>query len=672
MQIFSASLLFFATVVGLAYMPGKLLLHFLRRTVSPLEDISLACWAGLLISGFAYWLFAFLHQERFYVLWPLAIAALFVSLHARTLSKLPDWFRRTDGTEGPTGQQRDWSGLLLLGIIGLGVTMLALLPQYYNNLTLRNDGSMKVHAVPDVFFHLAIANELTHSIPPQAPVFAGRPLNYHYGMDLIVAMFAKATGLATPDLLLRLVPTLFLTLSILSVYCFARAWLKSGYFGALVAFLVFFGEDFSFLPGVLLGEKGDWSVRFFNVPTVLSLFYTNAMLPAVGLLFAGLFCLHRYLREHVGTWLFLSALLFVGLVEVKLFTAVHIMFCLGIGAIVYALVFRKTDLFKVAALTGILTVPLVLSVFFHNRSGADFITAFAPWPYVSIAMTRFGLKGCFTNPLAFTGIALPLYIIGCLGLRVIAVPTILKTIFRPDGELPLRFVLALFVVIGAVITLTCRIVPAGSVNAYNNSVWFLAQSKYIAWLFAVEVLQRLHMRLVFGGARRAALVGIEITAAAMALSVPATIQHFALELDPQRIYGKSVETEVQGYSKELLGVIQPLINAAQPGAVVLPDDTLLGPVLALTKCRVPVGFFSNFLVSRDDFMAREKAEKDFWKAWGRGEVQSELLREAKVRYIVFNKRSKGIPSILPASLAEVFSNSECALFEVKDNHSFPR
>ena len=56
---------------------------------------------------------------------------------------------------------------------------------------------MRVYPVPDVLFHIAIANELTHTIPPQAPHFSGHPLSYHYGMDLAVAMFAKATGLNT-------------------------------------------------------------------------------------------------------------------------------------------------------------------------------------------------------------------------------------------------------------------------------------------------------------------------------------------------------------------------------------------------------------------------------------------------------------------------------------------
>ena len=49
-------------------------------------------------------------------------------------------------------------------------------------------------------------------------------LAYHYGMDLVVAMFATATGLNTPDLALRFVPTLFLVLSMLSVFCFSRSW----------------------------------------------------------------------------------------------------------------------------------------------------------------------------------------------------------------------------------------------------------------------------------------------------------------------------------------------------------------------------------------------------------------------------------------------------------------
>jgi len=665
MQIFFGACLFFVAVTLLAYMPGKLALLLLRRTLSPLEDVTLACVLGLVVSGLAYWLIALAHQARLYVLWPLASTAVFIWFHrGKWKSLLGRSTKIGPHDEETVGRSRDRSSLALAGVVALGVVVLALLPQYYTNLTRRADGTMRVHPVPDVFFHIAIANELTHTVPPQCPVFSGHPLTYHYGRDLVVAMFANATGLNTRDLTLRFVPTLFLALSMLSVFCFSRGWLGSGYFAVLVVFLVFFGEDFAFIPGLLLGEKGDWSVTYFSVPTVFSLFYTNPMLPAVGLLFAGLFCLQRYLRERSGVWLLLSAVLFVALMEVKIFTAAHIMCSLGFAAVVYLLLFRNADLFKVAALTAALAVPLVLSVLLGNKSGANILATFDPLVYVSYMMEVLGMKNRLTGVVALIGIALPIYLVGCLGLRVIGVPSILRAIFRPDPKSGLRFVLAFFVMIGLLIALTCRIVPAGFAPSYNNSAWFLAQSKYVAWIFAVEVLQHLYRRIIARGVRPGPIAGV-IAVSAMALSVPATVQHFALERDPNRIYGMPVGKEFQSYSLETLSVIGFLTKDAQPGDVVLPGDNLLAPILALTKCRVPLGHFSNYLVSASEYSQRETAETEFWKTWRPGTVQDGLLKEAGVRYVAVSKRTEGVPAKIPSALSEVFENSEYAVFKVR-------
>ncbi len=665
MQIFFGACLFLVAVILLAYMPGKLALLLLKRTLSPLEDIMLACVLGLLVSGLVYWLIAVAHQAHLYILWPLATTAVFVLVHGGKWKALLRQFAMVAKLDEQTVRRpRDSSGLAVAGVIALGVMMLAILPQYYTNLTRRADRTMRVHPVPDVFLHIAIANELTHSVPPQSPIFSRRPLTYHYGMDLSVAMFANATGLNTCDLTLRFVPTLFLALSILSVFCFSRCWLGSGYFAVLVVFLVFFGEDFAFIPGLLQGEKGDWSVRYFSVPTVFSLFYTNPMLPGVGLLFAGVFCLQRYLREHGGAWLLLSALLLVGLIELKLFTAAHIMCSLGFAAVVYLLVFRNADLFKVAALTSTLAMPLVWSVFLKNKSGAEIVTTFDPGVYVSHMMKLLGMKERFTGVVAFTSIALPIYLVGCLGLRAIGVPAILRAIFRPDRQSGLRFVLAFFVVIGLLIALTCRIVPAGFPLSYNNGAWFLAQSKYVAWIFTVEVLQRLYRHVIARGVPPS-LAAAGIAASAVALSVPATVQHFVLERDPYRVYGKPLPKEFQSYSLETLSVIDFLAKDAQPGDVVLPGDNLLAPTLALTKCRVPLGYFSNFVVAPSDYSQRQTAEKEFWKAWRLGKVQDGLLREAGVRYVAVSKRTEGVPAKIPSALSKVFANSEFAIFKVR-------
>jgi hypothetical protein len=667
MQIFFGTCLFLVAVVMLAYVPGKLLLLLLKRTLTPVVDVTLACILGLVVSSLAYWLITVAHLTRFYLVWPLTTAAAFVWLYCSKRKSLSHHSAKLAVFHGESVQQsRDRSGFALTGVVALGILVFAFLPHYYTNFTWRPDGTMRVCPLPDVLFHVAVANELTHTIPPQAPVFAGYPLVYHYGMDLSVAMFAKATALDMRDLTVRFVPTLFLALSMLSVFCFSRNWLGSGYFGALVVFLVLFGEDFSFIPRLLLGEKVDWSLRYFGLPPILPLFCANPILPGLGLLFAGLFCLERYLRERGGAWLFLTALLFVALIQVKIFIAAQMMCSLALAALVYLGLFRNTTLLRVAACTAISAMPLAGSVLFKNRRGPNIVTKFEPWLYVSDSMEALGIKNRLTGFVSFAALAVPIYLVGCLGMRVIGVPAILKAIFRPDPKSALRFVLAVFVVIGLVIALTCNITLAGWSPAYNPvSATFQLQSNYVAWIFAVEVLQTLYRWAVARGIYPAlATAGIVTTA--VALSVPATVQHFVFWREPDHLsgHGNPLGQELQNYDRETLSVMDFLVKDAHPGDVVLPGDKLLAPVLALTKCRVPVGYFAYAYVPQGDYMRRVRREKEFWKAWRLGKIQSELLREANVNYVIVNKPTEGIPATIPGAISKVFENSEFAVFQV--------
>jgi hypothetical protein len=666
MKFFFGACLFFFAVVLLAYVPGKLLLLLLKRALSPLEDVTLACVLGLMLSGLVYWLLAFAHQGRLYLAWPLTAGAGFVWRHSSKGKSLPRHSTKVARPhEASVDQPCERFGLALAAVVALGVLVLALLPVYYTNFTWRADGTMRAYPVADVIFHIAIANELTHTIPPQAPVFSGHPLAYHYGMDLVVAMFATATSLNTPDLALRFVPTLFVVLSMLTVFCFSRDWLRSGYFGALVVFLVFFGEDFSFVPGMLFGEKADWSVRYFNVPAVFSVFFINSILPGIGLLFAALFCLQRYLQYHSRAWLFLSALLFVALIEVKVFTAAQILCSLGVAAVVYLLAFRNADLFRVAALTAAIMAPLLLSVFLRNKAGAGITLTFDPWLYV-IQMTEvLGIRNRFTNTLTLTGIALPIYLIGCLGLRVIGVPAILSALFRPTRSSGLRFILAFFVVIGVLLALTCRVVPTGFAHAYNNSAWFLAGSKYVSWIFAVEVLQTWYRHIIARG-MSPSLTAAGITLGTVLLSAPATVQHFSFWRKPDHVFGsgKVLGNQLLNYDFEMQQAIDFLTKNAQTGDVTLAGDKLVAPVLALTKCRVPLSYFANAIVGRTDYLQRSAAQREFWKVWQSGKVQDELLREAKVRYIIVSKQTEGVPPMIPRAISKVFENSEFAVFKV--------
>jgi hypothetical protein len=667
MQIVSGACLFVIASILLAYVPGKLLLIALKRVLSPLEDVSLACVLGLVVSSLVYWLMTFANQGRFYFLWPLIAAGIFVFLcQSNWRSLLKNSSSIEPLSKGSAILSRDRSALVLAGVLALGVIALAYFPGYYTNFTWQPDGTMRAYPVPDVLFHIAIANELTHTVPPQAPLFAGHTLSYHYGMDLAVAMFARATALNVRDLTVRFMPTLFVGLSMLSVFCFSRTWLRSGYFGALVVFLVFFGADFSFIPGLLLGEKGDWSLRYFSAPAVVTLFFTNPILPGLGVLFAGLFCLDRYMRERSRAWLLLTALLFVALIEVKVLMAGQLMCSLGVAAVVYLIIFSDADLFKIAGSTAIAAIPLVSWVLLKNESGAHIVTKFEPWLYVSHAMQTLGLANRFSGPLGFAIVALPIYLLGCLGLRVIGVPAILTAIFRPKSGGAVRFLLGTFVAIGVIIALTCSFTPAGWTFAYNPiSSTFLVQSEYVAWIFAVEVLQKFY-RWVAGRETSPMLAATGIIAIAAGLSVPSTLQHFVFWRNPDHYFGhgKPFGKQLLSYDSETLSVMDFLTKDAQPGAVVLPANELLAPVLALTKCRVPVGYFSFGLVARSDYTRRETAEKDFWAAWRTGKVDGELLREAAVRYVIVSKRSEGLPATIPAAIAKVFENAEFVVFKV--------
>jgi hypothetical protein len=665
MQIVSGACLFVIASILLAYVPGKLLLITLKRTLTPLEDLTLACVLGLVVSGLVYWLLTFANLGRFYLLWPLIAGAIFLWLHGRKRGSLLSNAAMVERLSKGSALSRDRSILVLAGVLLLGIIALAYFPLYYTNFTWQPDGTMRVYPVSDVLFHIAIANELTHTVPPQAPLFAGHPLSYHYGMDLAVAMFSTATGLNVRDLTVRFVPTLFVGLSMLSVFFFSRNWLRSGYFGLLVVFLVFFGADFSFVPGLLLGEKGDWSLRYFSAPAVVTLFYTNPILPGLGVLFAGLFCLDSYVRERSRSWLVLAALLFVALIEVKMLMAAQLLCSVALAAAVYLLIFCNADLFKVGASTAIAAIPLLSWMLLKNKSSAHIVTKFEPGLYVVHAMQTIGLRHWLSGPLTFVVVALPIFLLGCLGLRVIGIPSILTAIFRPKSGGAIRFLLAIFVVIGVVIALTSSFTPEGWTFGYNPiSSTFLVQSEYVAWIFVVEVFQTLYQWTAKRGMYPAFAAG-GIIATTVVLSLPATVQHFVVWRDPNHFFGsgKPWGRQLLNYDRQTLAAMDFLQKNAHPGDVVLCEDELNAPVIALTKCRVPLGYFSFGLVARDEYTRRETAEKEFWKDWRLGKVQEDLLQEANVRYVVV-KQTEGIPATMPASLSKAFENSEFVVFKV--------
>ena len=72
------------------------------------------------------------------------------------------------------------------------------------------------------------------------------------------------------------------------------------------------------------------------------------------------------------------------------------------------------------------------------------------------------------------------------------------------------------------------------------------------------------------------------------------MQHFVVWRDPDHFFGagKPFGRQLLTYDLQTLAAMDFLQTDAHPGDVVLTADNLLAPVLALTKCRVPIGYFA--------------------------------------------------------------------------------
>jgi hypothetical protein len=640
MPIVGSLFLFLFAVVLLAYIPGRLALRFARLSAAGLDSITLSLNLGLVISAIIFWLLSYFSVQQYFIVYALAGVGIFLCYWRK------EWECHRLSIEGPQ--------LLLVGMILLGVLLLAILPMYYPNMSLTPEGRMRFWKAAEPFLHTAIANELTHAVPPQNPVFSGQPLSYHVGADLPAAMVANIAGLSVVDLTVRFVPTLFLIITMLSVFCFAREWLSSGYGAALVTWLMFFGEDFSFIPGLLQGSKLDWSVQYFSVPSTFSLFWVNPIVPALGLLFAVLLCLAKALRDHQFKWQLVAGLLFAGLAECKILTGAHLGISLALAGVVYFVVFRSPGMLQATIVAGCFSLPIVAEAFLLNRHSAQHSVTLFQSEWIREMVQELGLTSQLASlPLpAWFAIAVPIYLIGSMGLRVIGIPALLKDLLWPRNDTPLRFLLAVFVVVGAVLGLTVTLVPKGPAESYNNAIWFYGQSKCVAWLFAVETAQHLLRTRIPSIAQWACVAALSV-----AVSVPSTVQHFI------KVPSRSTFVLL---SSATVNVIEFLRTTARPGEAVLSPPELIGPILAKTKCHVPVGPYAENSVPFAQFQHRSADIASFWRAWHGGSANLQILQTYGVNYLIIDKQHDSRRNVLP-ELRVIFENTEWRVYRVTPN-----
>jgi hypothetical protein len=617
---------FLLAVAAFAYLPGSALLAIVGVESEALDRFALSLLLGVNLSGGVYFLLGAMGFPGLVLLWPVLAGAVLAYRRRRA-----GWAFEISA---------DSSHVLLVALVGLAVLPLTLLPLYFHNACARPDGGLSFYPLPDVILHLSVANELTHALPPQVPFLPGVPLRYHYGMDLLAAMFRTASGLSIPDLTVRFLPVFFLVTTALAVFCFARTWLGSPRGALLATILVLFGEDLSFVPGLLQGSPQPWAVSFFFMPNIVSLYLLNPMLPALGLLFGALLCLSAFHRAADRRWLVLTSLLAAMLVEYKLFAAVQLLLSLAVTGALYLWRFRDQRPLRAAAACLLLAAPVAL---WFGGSGGPVAFELRPWPYVPAALAALGLGGSPPGPgiAAFVLVALPVYLLGTWGIRVLGLPRALKECFRFTPEAAVRTCLAIFTLVGTPLSMLCSVSPSGypRFTQYNNASWFLVQSKYLAWIFVVEAL-------IVWSRDKPRVFRLSLAALALGLALPSSIQYFAFQASRARL---------QEIGPAESSVLAFLDQHGRPGDVVYAPTEVAEHVVSLTRCRAPaLTVYPSSFIDREELAGRGNADAVFWADWEKGRVRWDVLVANRAAFLVAPRKSGAIPQ--EEGLVRAFEN----------------
>ena len=646
---FPHGLLLTAVVICL---PGHLLLLILRVSAAPLDRLALMLAVGMSVSGVVYWLCTYWRVPHLFRAWPLVL--LLVWAHPRYRPRRPQASRLCVR----------YAHSLLLATLGSTLVPLFVSPLYFQNLSRRPDGQWAIYPLADVIARVAIAAELTHTIPPQNPYLPGRPLPYHsYGMDLVTAMFG-CFGLAIPDLTVRYVPVLFLTLAVLGGFCLGRRCLQSESLAALLAFLVVLGEDLSFVPGLALGSREPWAVHFLGVPSTVSLYLLNPMLPALALLLVALLCIERFLDSERRSWLVVAALVSAALVTFKIFVAAQLLGALCAAGIVHALLFRRATVLMAGAAIGLATVPLLLAL---SLGTSRVNVAIDPWPYVPAAVLRMGLSDSrlgqlimdfyrgdhgFLGALAFCGLGLPVYLALTFGARIFGIAKWADSLARPSAANPLWLVMALIVFAGPPLSMLLAISPAGyPARLYvNNAGWFFVLSKYLMWFFAVEPIRRLRRFAAFAGG-----------AGLIVLGVPSTVQFLSLQ-------GADRPQVLDRPTVEMLSFLD---REVRPGELCLAREEVAQAILVTTRCRsLTLAVFPYTSLSPGELEALTRYSEQFWQNWQMGIFRQATLGTSAVDLVVVQRLRDGALPAWPdhttgLTLDRLFLNEAFVVFRVR-------
>ena len=568
------SLVGFLVFAALAILlPGIALQRLLRVPVEP----SLVVPLGTAISALTLWLsLAAGGPALFPVVMALLVAAAWL-------------FRR-----GPL----EWTASpSLRGAIppALGLLLLLALAQYPWNRVEKATGDFLLDPLvtSDSAFHVGLTHELLAGGPPQVPGVAGFPLGYHLGTDLVRAAALRWARVDPWDSLTRLDVALWGLALILALRSLS-ARLGAPPLATALAPWTLLLTDFSF--AFATNPQAHWWCDLFRGNLLLSLAYSNPVIPALALALSALVALSLYEEQRRSGQLALAALLAAAAPFFKVFVGAHLLLALGVAF----LLARGAP--RAALVITALPAALATAALAFGQGGETVAVVLAPLDLVHVTRETLGLDPVAGLRLAAAAV---LWLVLSLGLRLVGVPEALRALRGPA----VASAAATLALTGWPLGLLFRVAAPevlATEKVVNDAAYLVEQSGPLLWVFTALALAR------FAATPSRRLLA---TAALLILATPATVQYAA----------KKLRTAPDRLPAPMVRAMDALAKVSRPGDVVLqrPGARYPPAPVVLAGRRVTYERFTPYLtqfVPRHELEERHATVHRFFRTESRDEA----------------------------------------------------
>ena len=655
MMVVSLVLYFFLFLLALflgVFLPGAVLVSFIKAKLSFLEKVALSFAVGIIITALLSFFLGLLRISFLFLPIVLAFGLWFVAKKQYLGFKKPGRI----------------AGAPVLVIIAGALTQALLM--FKSGLPFKGGLAFwGVHGY-DGIWHSSLIAELVRGFPPQNPGFAGKVLqNYHFLTDLFLSQIYRFTQIPILDLYFRFSPLFFASLLNILVYLFALRWSGKKGVALLSVFFASIAGSFGWILPFLGMGSNNWETAFWGIQPA-----TTLLNPPFGvsliIILAGLILLDLYSKRKEKILAFLLIVTFGSLAGFKVYGALIFLLALGLFSFWEVLRRRDFSFFGIFLASGVVSLGVYLP---FSRGSTDFLV-WQPWWFITTMMRApdrvnwtvwelrrqfYSAKGDFISLFFLQAIAFFIFLFGNLSARVVG---FLSLPGRIKGRaLDKVLLLSLPLAFLPPILFVQKAVPW---NTIQFIYYFTFIFSFFAALAAYKILSLFKPRLL----------KITLVLILAGVSLPSTIETFWW-------FNAPVPTAL--LEEKEVEALSFLKKNSQKNDLLLtyPHGQLQirhfpKPPVPLTYYNAPyVSFFTDRRVFLEDqnaatimgYPLQERLDQE-WEFFRTTDVEKakEFLRKEKIAYIYLVAPIQIIAADKErVGLKEIFNNEKVQIFEVK-------